>query len=212
MKKRFLMIISVLLLATLACNFPGLTATPTLEVPPTATPDLGMQLYEGRGMRLLLPPAYVEEDIKDQLPQIMETLTSLIGGEDSPLGDLVKNLEEEVCWWGYDSAAPAVSPTRLLIIRNSSLAGMPISMLTLALEQILGSEKVSVDQDNINLGGRDVTRLVYSDENNAWAGYVFKEDDQLWLTLFMTTPANLAAQQSTFEISVGSIEIDSAQP
>ena len=34
----------------------------------------------------------------------------------------------------------------------------------------------------------------------------------MWIALFITPPANLAAQQSTFEISVGSIEIDSAQP
>ena len=69
-----------------------------------------------------------------------------------------------------------------------------------------------MDSDSITLGGRDVTRLSYSKDSTAWVAYLFKEADYLWITLFLTTPANLAAEMGDYELSVSSITIDAVQP
>lgn len=211
MTKRMLIICAALMLAVLACNFPGFKSNPSSPAP-TPTPDPGLQVYEGKGMRITLPNTYVTADIKEELPAILETLTNILGTSEGPLSSLVTNLEDDVSWLGYDSGATAVSPTRLLVVRNTALAKLPVSVLTLALEQILGNQTTLVNRDSLSLNGRSVTRLTYSHEADAWAGYVFTEQSQLWLVLFLTTPANMAAQQANFEISVGSIEIDAVQP
>ena len=85
-------------------------------------------------------------------------------------------------------------------------------MITLGLEQVLGNDSALVDSDSIILGGRDVTRLSYSKDSNAWVAYLFKEADYLWIALYLTTPANMAAEIDDFELSVGSIQIDAVQP
>ena len=85
-------------------------------------------------------------------------------------------------------------------------------MITLGIEKVLGNDSALVDSDSISLGGRDVTRLSYAKDSTAWAAYLFKEADYLWITLYLTTPANLAAEMSNYELSVGSISIDAVQP
>ena len=211
MKTRILLILLVLTMLTMACSFPffGKKGTP---VPPTPTPETGMQLYYGTGMQIMLPPSYVAEDIDTALPGIIATIKDFIGGESSPLSGLVDSIEGNVGWYGYDSDNAAVYPTRLIILRNKTFAKLPVSMITLGLEQVLGNDSALVDSDSITLGGRDVTRLSYSKDSTAWVAYLFKEADYLWITLFLTTPANLAAEMGDYEFSVSSITIDAVQP
>lgn len=203
MKKRILLALMALVLAALACNFPTKKQSST----PEPTPD-DMQLFYGKDMQIMLPPSFVEKDVKEDLPNIINSITALIGSENSPLSPLVEGLEDNICWWGYDSASPTIYPTRLMVVKNKTLSGLPISMITIALERILSTQSSLVDQDPIRLGGREMTRFTYSAEEDAWVAYIFKEESRLWLVLFITTPANLAAQLSTFEESVASIEID----
>ena len=211
MKTRILLILLVLTMLTMACSLPsfGKKGTP---VPPTPTPETGMQLYYGTGMQIMLPPSYVAEDIDTALPSIIATIKDFIGGESSPLSGLVDSIEGNVGWYGYDSDNAAVYPTRLIILRNKTFAKLPVSMITLGLEQVLGNDSALVDSDSITLGGRDVTRLSYSKDSTAWVAYLFKEADYLWITLFLTTPANLAAEMGDYELSVSSITIDAVQP
>ena len=171
-----------------------------------------MQLYYGTGMQIMLPPSYVAEDLDTALPSIIATIKDFIGGESSPLSGLVDSIEGNVGWYGYDSDNAAVYPTRLIILRNKTFAKLPVSMITLGLEQVLGNDSALVDSDSITLGGRDVTRLSYSKDSTAWVAYLFKEADYLWITLFLTTPANLAAEMGDYEFSVSSITIDAVQP
>ena len=171
-----------------------------------------MQLYYGTGMQIMLPPSYVAEDIDTALPSIIATIKDFIGGESSPLSGLVDSIEGNVGWYGYDSDNAAVYPTRLIILRNKTFAKLPVSMITLGLEKVLGNDSALVDSDSITLGGRDVTRLSYSKDSTAWVAYLFKEADYLWITLFLTTPANLAAEMGDYELSVSSITIDAVQP
>lgn len=204
MKNRLILIALVLALSATSCNFPNSSST----AEPTPTPDNGMLFYDGVGLQIMLPPTYVTKDIHEDLPAVLNILTSTLGESSSTLSTIVENLESNVAWWGYDSSAPAISPTKLLIIKNKELAGLPVNLISNAFGLFLSDDANTMDSDQIELGGRDVARFTYAKESNAWAGYVFKEQDLLWLVLFITTPANLAAQQADYEFSVGSIILD----
>jgi len=199
------------MILTVACSLPSFGKKET-SIPPTPTPDTGMQLYYGNGMQIMLPTSYVAEDIDSALPTIIATIKDFVGGESGPLSGLVDSIEGNIGWYGYDGGTAAVYPTRLIILRNKAFSKLPISMITLGLEQVLGNDSALVDSDSIKLGGRDITRLSYSKDSTAWVAYLFKEADYLWVALYLTTPANLATEMDDFEFSVGSIQIDAVQP
>ena len=208
MNKKLILILSVMLLTVVSCNIPLQKKTAIPTPTPTPTPELGMQLYYGDGMQILLPPSYIAEDIKAQLPSIIETITNLVGSTEGFAADLIKDLEGNVAWYGFDGGTPAVYPTRLIVVRNKSLAGFPVGVLTLGLEQVLSRNNSAVDRDNLTLDGRDVTRFTYSKEEHAWAAYIFKEESRLWISVFITTPANMATSLNEYDNSIGSMQID----
>ena len=213
MKIRIPLILLVLTIVTMACSLPSFGTKDTPAQPtPTSTPDTGMQLYYGTGMQIMLPKSYISEDIDSALPTIIATIKDFVGGESGPLSGLVDSIEGNVGWYGYDGGTAAIYPTRLIILRNKAFSKLPVSMITLGLEQVLGNESALVDNDSIILGERDVTRLSYSKDSNAWVAYLFKEADYLWIALYLTTPANMAAKMDDFELSVSSIQIDAVQP
>ncbi|KUK71220.1 MAG: hypothetical protein XD89_0098 [Anaerolineae bacterium 49_20] len=213
MKKKWtLWLMSCTLLLTLsACNLPGLLQTPpTPELTPT--PDLGMVWYQGAGMQILLPDTYEQRDAMQDLGGILNYLEQFIGGQDSPLASLLDDLESNVAWWGEDTAAPAVSPTKLLIVKNEALEGLPISLITSGVKIFLGNDPNVLQTSTLTLGPREVTRFTYSKESTGWSAYVFKEQGLLWVVLFITPPANLAAQQDNFDYSVSSMVIEAPTP
>jgi len=208
MKKNWtsLLMSCTLLLAITACNLPGLLQTPA-PPEPTPTPDFGMVWYQGAGMQILLPDTYEQRDAKQDLGGILNTLEQFVGGQDSPIASLMDNLESNVAWWGEDTATPAVYPTQLLIVKNQALEGVPISLIKSAVKLVLGSDTGSLQTETLTLGPRDVTRFTYGKESTGWTAYVFKEQGLLWVVLFITPPANLAAQQDNFDYSVASMII-----
>ena len=213
MKKNWtlLLVSCTLLLAITACNLPGLLQTPA-PPEPTPTPDFGMVWYQGAGMQILLPDTYEQRDAKQDLGGILNTLEQFVGGQDSPIASLTDNLESNVAWWGEDTAAPAVYPTQLLIVKNQALEGVPISLIKSAVKLVLGSDTGSLQTETLTLGPRDVTRFTYGKESTGWTAYVFKEQGLLWVVLFITPPANLAAQQDDFDYSVSSMVIEAPTP
>ena len=208
MNKKILLILGGILLTVVSCNIPLQRKTVTPTPTPTPTPEPGMQLYYGEGIQIMLPPSYIAEDIKTQLPSIIESITNLVGTTDGFAGDLIKDLEGNIAWYGFDGGTPAVYPTRLVVVKNKSLAGFPVSILTLGLEQVLSRNNTVVDRDALTLDGRDVTRFTYSKDANAWAAYIFKEENRLWISVFITTPANMAVSLADYDTSVGSMAID----
>lgn len=205
MKRTIFLLLIVILLTVVSCNIPLTKVAPTPT--PSPTPDMSMQWYYGEGMQIMLPPSYIAEDIKEQLPSIIETITNLVGSSEGFAGDLVKDLEGNVAWYGFDGGTPAVYPTRLVVVKNKSLAGFPVSFLTLGLEQVLSRNDTQVDRDSLTLEGREVTRFTYSKDANAWAAYIFKEEGRLWINVFITTPANMATSLEDYDTSIGSIQI-----
>lgn len=213
MKTRIPLILLTLMVVSMACSLPSFGSKDTPAQPTsTPTPDSGMQLYYGTGMQIMLPYSYIAEDIDSALPTIIATIKDFVGGESGPLSGLVDSIEGNIGWYGYDGGTPAVYPTRLIILRNKTFSKLPVSMITMGLEQVLGGDSALVDSDSVKLGGRNITRLSYSKDSNAWVAYLFKEADYLWMALYLTTPANLAAEMGTFELSIGSIQIDAIQP
>ena len=210
MKKKLLLIVCALslLAAALACNLP-LNPRPAPE--PTPTPDYGMVWYQGEGMQILLPYTYAARNIHDDIPGILAVIRSFIGEGPSPLSSLVENLEGNVAWWGYDAGAPAVSPVQLLVIKNESLEKTPVSLISTALRLFLGKNAESLQTSSYTINKRNITRFSYADDNNGWQAYAFKEQGRLWIALFITPPANLAAQQVYFDYSVNSMLIDPLQ-
>ena len=210
MKKKLLLIVCALslLAAALACNLP-LNPRPAPE--PTPTPDYGMVWYQGEGMQILLPYTYTARSIQDDIPGILAVIRSFIGEGPSPLSSLVENLEENVAWWGYDAGAPAVSPVQLLVIKNESLEKTPVNLISTALRLFLGKNAESLQTSSSTINKRNITRFSYADDNNGWQAYAFKEQGRLWIALFITPPANLAAQQVYFDYSVNSMLIDPLQ-
>mgnify|MGYP006883599320 CR=1 FL=1 len=73
---------------------------------------------------------------------------------------------------------------------------------------MLSRNNTAVDRDNLTLDGRDVTRFTYSKEEHAWAAYIFKEESRLWISVFITTPANMATSLNEYDNSIGSMQID----
>ena len=213
MKKKWtLWLMSCTLLLTIsACNLPGLLQTPATPVP-TPTPDLGMVWYQGAGMQILLPDTYAQRDVEQDLAGIWDSLSQFVGGQDSPLASLLDDLESNVAWWGEDTAAPAVSPTQLLIVKNEALEGVPISLIKSAVNMFLNDDAKALKIETLTLGPREVTRFTYGKESTGWSSYVFKEQGLLWVVLFMTPPANLAAQQDDFDYSVSSMMIEAPTP
>ncbi len=202
----------ILLMTNSACNLPGLLERqPTPE--PTPTPDLGMVWYQGDSMQILLPDTYERRDAIQDLGGILTYLEQL-AGQNSPLSALTDNLESNIAWWGEDTAAPAVSPTQLLIVKNETLEGLPLSLIKSGVKMFLGNDADALQTSDLTMGKREVTRFTYGKENTGWSAYVFKEQGMLWVVLFITPPANLAAQQEDFDYSVSSmvIEAPSATP
>ena len=213
MKKKWtLWLMSCTFLLTLsACNLPGLLQTPPTPEP-TPTPDLGMSWYQGAGMQILLPDTYAERDVEQDLAGIWDSLSQFVGGQDSPLASLLDDLESNVAWWGEDTAAPAVSPTQLLIVKNEALEGVPLSLIKSGVKMFLGNDADALQTSDLTMGKREVTRFTYGKESTGWSAYVFKEQGMLWVVLFITPPANLAAQQDDFDYSVSSIVIEAPTP
>ena len=213
MKKKWtLWLMSCTLLLTLsACNLPGLLQRQPTPVP-TPTPDLGMVWYQGVGMQILLPDTYAQRDAKQDFGGILNSLEQFVGGQDSPLASLLDDLESNVAWWGEDTAAPAVSPTQLLIVKNEALEGVPLSLIKSGVKMFLGNDSDALQTSDLTMGKREVTRFTYGKESTGWSAYVFKEQGLLWVVLFITPPANLAAQQDVFDYSVSSIVIEAPTP
>ncbi|MGB4595938.1 MAG: hypothetical protein WBI14_08540 [Anaerolineaceae bacterium] len=207
MKIKLLLVGLVFVLVTMACSLTGgAEPLPT----PTPTPDLGWQWYEGAQMKLMLPPSWVQRDVAQDLPAILETIKTFFSGDSNFLTELIDDFEGNVAWWGYDGGSPAVYPTRLLIIHNAKFEATPLSLLSTAIRLLGGSDADSIVSSNGIFAGMDMVKFSQATDQTGWVAYAFKAESQLWVAVFMTTPANLAAQAKDFEKSIESIVINHA--
>ncbi len=208
MKNKILLVGMVLVLVTVACS---LTGQPKQVPTPTPTPDLGWQWYEGDQIKIMLPPSWIERDVAQDMPAILETIKTFFGNETNILTTAINNLEDNVSWWGYDGGSPAVYPTRLIVIHNADFAATPLSLLSTAIRLLGGSDADSIVSSNAKLAGMDMVKFSQATVKTGWVAYAFKAEGKLWVAVYMTTPANLAAQAKDFEESIDSIVISPAK-
>lgn len=202
--KKLVLIGITIILSLGACQFAQPNqATPTEPVMPS-----GMERYQGQGMSIMLPASFVERNVQDDLPSIVDIIKRFTGGDDGLLSTLLENVNQNVAWWGWDSETLEENPLRLLVIKNKALHALPLTTTAFGLERILNNEETKVEQATVHLGGRSVLRFKYSKDDIAWVAYAFKEQGYLWVNLFMFTPEGMIGASDFFEDSIGTIKID----
>jgi hypothetical protein len=210
MKKKLIAVICVLLLTTLACGLQSVTGLLGMTPTATPTPDLGLVRLQGVGMSIMLSNTYIGADITPDLPGIVEIIKNFFGEGSDIYNKLVDGIEENIAWWGYDSATP--EPTKLLVFKNDQFNFVPLTAIHLAIQTVIQKQNNAIESKQVTLEGRDMIRLNYSKDGAAWAVYLFKEGGQLWGFLWMTSPSTMQITASMYETYMGTVIIDPVAP
>ena len=206
MKKKLIAVICVLLLTTLACGLQSISGLLGMTPTATPTPDLGLVRLQGVGMSIMLSNTYIGADITPDLPGIVEIIKNFFGEGSDIYNKLVDGIEENIAWWGYDSATP--EPTKLLVFKNDQFNFVPLTAIHLAIQTVIQKQNNAIESNQITLEGRDMIRLNYTKDNGAWVVYLFKEGGQLWGFLWMTSPSTMQITSSMYETYMGTVIID----
>jgi hypothetical protein len=206
MKKKLIAVVCVLLLSSLACSLQPVSDL--FGMTPTATPtaDLGLVRLQGAGMSIMLSNTYIGADITPDLPGIVETIKNFFGEGSDIYNKLVDGIEKNISWWGYDSATP--EPTKLLVFKNDQFNFVPLTAIHLAIQTVIQKQENAIESKQVTLEGREMIRLNYAKDNNAWVAYLFKEGGQLWGFLWMTSPSTMQITASMYETYMGTVIID----
>ena len=240
MKKHFTLVaLLVLNLSTLACRLPffnraldppvASTEETALEEPtslaqepnvpeeaapkPTALGEISAdtQVLKGNGIEIALPVSYVLGDAEKDLPVLVEGLQALSEDSGQDMQALYEQNKDDIILWGYDAESSAEHMTSLLILKNEEFAGMPLTILSVFANTLLGDEVESLSQERLKFGGRDALRFLStagsSIVENAQAIYLFNEAGKLWVIGFFTNQAQIDQQLPTFDAAVASITI-----
>jgi hypothetical protein len=100
-----------------------------------------------------------------------------------------------------------VYPTRLLVIHNAKFEATPLSLLSTMIRLLGGSNADTIVSSNGKFAGMDMVKFSQATDQTGWVAYAFKAEGKLWVAVFMTTPANLAAYAKDFEESIDSLVI-----
>jgi hypothetical protein len=206
MKKKLIAVICVLLLSTMACALQSVGGLFGMTPTATPTPDLGLVRLQGAGMSIMLSNTYIGADITPDLPRIVEVIKNFFGEGSDIYTKLVDGIEGNIAWWGYDSATP--EPTKLLVFKNNQFNFIPLTALHLAIQTVIQKQDNAVESKQVTLKDRDMIRLNYTKDNNAWVVYLFKEGGQLWGFLWMTSSSSMQITSSMYETYMGTVIID----
>lgn len=206
MKKKLIAVVCVLLLSSLACSLQPIGGLFGMTPTATPTPNLGLVRLQGAGMSIMLTNTYIGADITPDLPGIVETIKNFFGEGSDIYNKLVDGIEENIAWWGYDSATP--EPTKLLVFKNDQFNFVPLTAIHLAIQTVIQKQNNAFESKQLTLQGRDMIRLNYAKDNNAWVVYLFKEGGQLWGFLWMTSPSTMQITASMYETYMGTVIID----
>ncbi len=206
MKKKLIAVVCVLLLSSLACSLQPIGGLFGMTPTATPTPDLGLVRLQGAGMSIMLTNTYIGADITPDLPGIVESIKNFFGEGSDIYNKLVDGIEENIAWWGYDSATP--EPTKLLVFKNDQFNFVPLTAIHLAIQTVIQKQNNAFESKQLTLQGRDMIRLNYAKDNNAWVVYLFKEGGQLWGFLWMTSPSTMQITASMYETYMGTVIID----
>ena len=239
-KHNLIIVLSVLLLGTLACGLPFLnpaevsspeeatevtkelatqpTATTTAtDVPEfTATPseDQDEQVYNDGRVEITLPSNYIlSADISDHpaMEKGLDTMKEWGGGADG----FYEFREEDIILVGYDSQDTAEIPTSLLVMKNDEFPGIPLGLVAAFGPSMMGDQLDFLDSRTLRLGNRETVRFLTSIDMDGvqthQAIYMFNEAGHFWILSFITQPDQLEARLSTFEAAVASFKVISVE-
>lgn len=235
MKKYYqILAAGLLILASIACNFPYLVNTPespsegildqapqTQEpqpqgIQPTQEPTVvdqgGPQVYSGNGVEIALPNSYVvESDIS--ISTASQDFLSEEGAE--ALQEMLANNEEDILLWGYDTGAESERPTSFIVLKNDEYAGIPLMIISGFADQLFGSRVDSFEKERLSLGQKDALRILATTETDEFGSsqviYLFKDSEKLWIIVFSTDPNQMESQLTTFDTAVTSFKILSVE-
>ena len=184
------------------------TSTP-VEVeqnPPQETQD-----YYDNGVQITLPGTFLLGDAEQGLADILDNLDSL-GGEDADtMLSLFEQYQGDILLWAYDNHQGSAGEVHLAVMKNEQMAGMPLGLISIALNMMMGSEVQIVDQQQMRLDGREVLRIQIASDEVPVEGnqviYLFNEASNLWIIGFFTNAAVDQAQVSLYDNAVASFEI-----
>ncbi|MDY6873420.1 MAG: hypothetical protein SVR81_05570 [Chloroflexota bacterium] len=194
--------VAVLVMAVMACNLPvnrveemtapslGATQTPLQSGADTA-------VYSDNGVQITLSNAFVLGDPEMDLAAAAE------GG----FADLYTQNVDNILLW----ANRVDPPTYLMVMENEEYAAMPLGIISTFAGSILGDAIGIAAQEQVQLGGREVLRLLTTTDTGGvemtHAVYLFNENDKLWIIGFFTNQAQIDARLPAFDAAIASFTI-----
>lgn len=236
-KNNLILVLTVLLLGTLACGLPFLNpstssdreepieATVELADQPTSTPaatevaeatepPTGDQVFNDGRLEITLPANFVvSDDISDHpvMEDGMETMKEWGGGAHG----FYEFSEEDIFLVGYDSQDTAEIPTSLLVMKNDEFTDIPLGLVAMFAPSMMGDQLDFLDSRTLELGNRETVRFLTSIEMEGvqthQAVYMLNEAGSLWIISFITHPDELDARLPTFEKAVASFRVISVE-
>lgn len=165
-------------------------------------------IYSDNGIQLKLPSSYLMGDAENDLAILMEGMQAMSEEDADDIQDIYDKNKDDVLFWAYDSNSPANHMTSVVAMKNEEFAGMSLALIAAFSNAIVGGEVDSLEQSQMELGGKDVLRFLTTSENagvpTAQAIYLFNESGKLWMVGFFTNQEQFDNRLPTFDAAVES--------
>ena len=165
-------------------------------------------VYSDNGIQLSLPSSYLMGDAENDLAILMEGMQAMSEEDADDIQDIYDKNKDDVLFWAYDSNSPANHMTSAVVMKNEEFAGMSLALIAAFSNAIVGGEVDSLEQSQMELGGKDVLRFLTTSENagvpTAQAIYLFNESGKLWMVGFFTNQEQFDNRLPTFDAAVES--------
>lgn len=209
-KNPFLFILVMLILASLACNFPF--QRPAADDQPVHGPLPGFReesrVVDQDLITLAVPESYYVGSSVTELTDLVEGL----GVVPVSLDNLSGYAGADILLWGYDEGSAAVVPTSFVVIKNKDYAFMPLDLLSTLVGVLLGNNVEILQENRLTIAGRDTLRWITITRQAGLeltqAVYVFKDSGVIYLIGFNADQQEVSAQLDNYDAIVASLRIE----
>lgn len=209
-KNPFLFILVMLILASLACNFPF--QRPAADDQPVHGPLPGFReesrVVDQDLITLAVPESYYVGSSVTELTDLVEGL----GVVPVSLDNLSGYAGADILLWGYDEGSAAVVPTSFVVIKNKDYAIMPLDLLSTLVGVLLGNNVEILQENRLTIAGRDTLRWITITRQAGLeltqAVYVFKDSGVIYLIGFNADQQEVSAQLDNYDAIVASLRIE----
>lgn len=209
-KNPFHFILVMLILASLACNFPF--QRPAADDQPVHGPLPGFReesrVVDQDLITLAVPESYYVGSSVTELTDLVEGL----GVVPVSLDNLSGYAGADILLWGYDEGSAAVVPTSFVVIKNKDYAFMPLDLLSTLVGVLLGNNVEILQENRLTIAGRDTLRWITITRQAGLeltqAVYVFKDSGVIYLIGFNADQQEVSAQLDNYDAIVASLRIE----